>query len=774
MYVKKFEKAKFIEFHNGYEWKWKFELNSGKHIIVEQGVLKFILGRVPIKNEELLLEFKVNHIENPNELIKIKSIYLVHEYKIKILTEMISDILNPIGINPWDVYNILKKVERKMYASNSESSTSYNYFVKQLEKFAQNIESENRDIKTGIDKLIPLKNKIESIKKYEKMILFYLDNSIKPLYINQLLFSLNYQKIEFDLSDNLINYITNFFYDQHNYDLKNEFTYINDLLISLGVLVNDKLRMAYEMRYLCTLKAFDTGNTYLEKDEFNSLFEYKLLFENRNEITQTLFNKKWIIEENNVIFEKLIYIQEKSVSEKLVHFLMENNELTNNLDEFLFNKTIEEIKLSDEQKEALKLFSNNKILLINGGAGTGKTTVIKAMIELFLKAYPMSSKKIFVAAPTGMAANNIKEKMNDDIFRNTKIGTIHSILEAIDFHTFMRNENNKIEADLLIVDESSMINLFAFYSLFKAIPNTIKRIVFIGDSNQLPPIEVGNVFEQMVNFDFIPKVTLKQNHRQLNGKGIIELSQKILSNDLNRTNVYEFIDSLKKYSDIEMMFDIKPDELYEMMYEKYSVPKEEYIQQKFQIITPVTSSEKEYSYNDSKLNTKISNKINTDKKFHKNIKLNDKIMILKNDNNIEIYNGQLGWINPKENKIDDVIFYNMKMKNKDLPIFDNSNQIYTFASSSTVQMKLAYAITVHKSQGGEFDELMYCVEGKTSNERLFHNKRMAYTAVTRAKNNLILCGKKEVFVEQILTNFKNIKSMMIYFINNCLTVKEGE
>ncbi|MBO5878991.1 MAG: AAA family ATPase, partial [Clostridia bacterium] len=388
------------------------------------------------------------------------------------------------------------------------------------------------------------------------------------------------------------------------------------------------------------------------------------------------------------------------------------------------------IRYAQLQKEALFEAISGSLLVLTGGPGTGKTTVVKGLISIFTSL----GLKCVLAAPTGRAAKRLSEATGQEA------KTIHRLLEmdrGLDGRAhFNRDERNPLSESVIIVDEISMIDLALAASLFRAIKRGA-RLILIGDADQLPSVGAGNVLDDIISSEKIKTIALTQIFRQSGESLIVTNAHKINEGEspiLNDTKNDFFFLNRENERDIA---NTVADLVLERLPKKYG----DRIREGIQIITP---SKKGYG-GVNVLNQVLQERINPPLKFKKEIKHgdiifreNDKVMQITNNYDIEweknsvvgmgVFNGDIGYIE----KID--------LEREEMKIrFDDRVATYSFDLCDEID--LAYAITVHKSQGSEYPVVIlpmyYCPP-------MLMTRNLLYTAVTRAKQMVIMVGRSDV------------------------------
>jgi exodeoxyribonuclease V alpha subunit len=349
-------------------------------------------------------------------------------------------------------------------------------------------------------------------------------------------------------------------------------------------------------------------------------------------------------------------------------------------------------------------------MILTGGPGTGKTTTVKGIIT----AYQTLGGRVLLAAPTGRAAKRLAEATGMDA------KTIHRLLKAKPPDGYQHNEDNKLTGDVLIVDESSMIDIVLMYNLLKAVPDEM-AVIFVGDADQLPSVGPGNVLRDMIDSGVLPVVNLTQIFRQAMESDIIKNAHLI--------NKGEFPD-IRNRKGTDFFFSEQPEDsaipqaVVDLALR--SLPKHYKVKPSdIHVLTPMQRGEN----GALSLNTILQNELNHEKKaLHRGgilYKLGDKVMQIKNNYDKEVYNGDIG------------IITNVDIQERTLHIsFDGGDPII-YELPELDELVLAYATTVHKAQGSEYDIVVIIL---TTQHYIMLQRNLLYTAVTRAKKAVILVG----------------------------------
>ena len=394
------------------------------------------------------------------------------------------------------------------------------------------------------------------------------------------------------------------------------------------------------------------------------------------------------------------------------------------------------LKLASEQKEAIISALANKIHIITGGPGTGKSTITKAILSI----HERLSKKIMLAAPTGRAAKRLSE------ITRKYAKTIHSLLE-IDFTTkgFKKGKDNPLDCDLIIIDEASMIDTYLMFSLLKAIPDEC-RVILIGDIDQLPSIGPGSVLKDMIDSQVITMTRLYKIFRQGKKSLITANAHAINKGAMPEMNTsvdddFWFIEQ----SDSDIMIE----EILNLI--QYTLPKKYgfHPNEDIQVLSPMRKGK----VGIENLNKLLQNKLNTSEtkltRGDNTYKIGDKVIQMKNNYQKHVYNGDIGYV------------IDIDLQAKEMTIrFDNKELEYTFEELG--EITLAYAVSIHKYQGSESPCII--VPLHTSHYVLLQ-RNLLYTAITRAKKLLVLVSSKKALGLAVHNNLtKKRLSGLEYFL----------
>ena len=445
------------------------------------------------------------------------------------------------------------------------------------------------------------------------------------------------------------------------------------------------------------------------------------------------------------LFLPSYYIAEQYISERISELVRFQQDIQSELLETLIN--IEEEKMgicfADMQKRAIRAALCNNLFILSGGPGTGKTTILNAIICIL----EQRGLKITICAPTGRASKRLSEITGREAM------TIHRLLgvqrREEDKNEFVHNERNLLKSDVIVIDEMSMVDSLLFCDILKAAKPECKFIL-TGDYHQLPSVSAGNVLKSLISSECIPHIELKEIFRQSAQSLIITNAHAIINDELpcldKADNDFFFLERKTPESVVKTIMELVAFRL--PNFYKYNVV------QDIQIICP----SKKGLIGTVNINNEIQKMINP-RKLKKaeftfgfyNFREGDKVMQIKNNYDISwkseveegtgIFNGDIGIIK-KINKL-----------NRSFQI-DFDGKIAEYTLDMAREIELAYAITVHKSQGNEFKCVVIPVLNKSTD---FYNRNLLYTAITRARENVVLVGSKKTVADmsrQVKVNYR--------------------
>lgn len=425
-----------------------------------------------------------------------------------------------------------------------------------------------------------------------------------------------------------------------------------------------------------------------------------------------------VIREEEAIYLPPFFFSETGCAKRLLKLLAAERRVQMDVDTVM--ETVmgragqgQHITYDEVQLEAIRAAVSSKIMVLTGGPGTGKTTTTMGIIA----AYRAAGCRIILAAPTGRAAKRMSEATG------MEAKTIHRLLEYKPPEGYQRKEENPLEGDVLILDECSMIDIMLMYNLLKAMPEQM-TLIMVGDTDQLPSVGAGNVLKDIISSGRIPVVRLSRIFRQARGSRIIM--------NAHRINKGEQID-MRGGRDSDFFFAAKEtnEEVVELLvkYCTENLPRYYHVDalQDIQVLTPMQRG----VCGAANLNQVLQEAMNPGSIFLRRggtqYRLHDKVMQIRNDYDKEVFNGDIGVIN------------HVDMEERELTVnFDGREVVYDV--SELEELTLAYAITIHKSQGSEYPIV---VMPFTMSHYVMLQRNLLYTGVTRAKKILVLIGEKK-------------------------------
>ena len=470
--------------------------------------------------------------------------------------------------------------------------------------------------------------------------------------------------------------------------------------------------------YLINEYTFNNGDTYINIDVLFKMLNKYLNNIDFNELIDKAIEDKYLIKEDDRLYLANDYYDEIFIANSLKRYLSDDV-----FEDFIVNYEIESledeygIKYDTLQKDAILNFFKHNMSIIIGGPGTGKTTIVKAMVNIFKKLSPFEN--LIVVAPTGRAAKRINE------ICDVESKTIHSLLKwDKETNIFVHDSDNPLMYDVIIIDEFSMVDNSLFASLLKA-SQKVKKICIIGDNNQLPSIRPGFVLNNLIDSNLFITTYLKFNYRQNKGSEIIKLCDDIKNGNLD----------LNKYHKDIQFIDIN-DENYSLSDSIKDDIDNGYPLNEIQVLTPMYKGK----WGIDNLNKNLQAVFNpkdiskVEKQFGDFIfREQDKILQLKNRPNDDVYNGDIGILEEI-----DLHEKSLLVRYNDVLVFYNYDEL--------IDISLAYALSVHKSQGSEY-QVVYFVVSKYNLYML--NRNLIYTAVSRAKNKLVIISDEEIMKQGI-------------------------
>ena len=530
------------------------------------------------------------------------------------------------------------------------------------------------------------------------------------------------------------------------------------IAMSLGVAHDSDFRLRAGILHVLKDNSEKNGNTYMQEVALmEGVFEILNIpdLQTRldsiiNKLVLDNYLKKLVIEDEEVIALSQYYKVEKVLADSLIllNSDCENSKLDVS-DDIALYETINKIKMHENQKDAVNLAVNNGVTIITGGPGTGKTTIVKCMLQVFKNL----GKKVKLMAPTGRAAKRLSESTGEEA------STIHRALEMTggDESRFFYNNMTKLNYDVVIVDEVSMVDVQLMYYLVRAIKRGTK-LILVGDKDQLASVGAGNVLGDILASKCFATMYLTQIYRQSEDSLIIVNAHAINNGEMPKLN----------NSSRDFFFDNKDsgESVLESIVNMCTTRIPNYLNidsSKVQVLAPMKNGivgiDNINKCLQDKLNPSSLKKleIETDKVIYRKY---DRVMQISN--NYErawtrsgvfgqgVFNGDIG------------VIRDIDINTWEVVVEFEDGRVARYVKSDLNELVLSYAITIHKSQGSEFDVVVIPV---VSGPPMLLTRNLLYTAVTRAKKMVVLVGTKQTIARMVHNNYTKIRyTMLKYFL----------
>ncbi|WP_286151584.1 ATP-dependent RecD-like DNA helicase [Duncaniella freteri] len=493
----------------------------------------------------------------------------------------------------------------------------------------------------------------------------------------------------------------------------------------MGYEKNDPRRCRSGILYALNELA-EEGHVYAEPEQLVEAAT-KLLEAEETPVRQALasmMEAKDVIADNDVVYLPPFYHAENGSAKRLQSLLSDTSLFNSDIaaePEAEYGVKSGGIVYDEVQQAAIQKALDSKVMVLTGGPGTGKTTTTQGIIAAF-KARHMS---ILLAAPTGRAAKRMTEATG------MEAKTIHRLLEYNPMDGYKRNDENPLEGDALIVDECSMIDILLFYNLMKAIPSNM-RLILVGDIDQLPSVGAGNVLRDIIDSQQIPVVRLTRIFRQAQSSRIVMNAHAInagkfpnIKNGLDTD--FFFINQEDADEMVKLIIGLVRDRLPK----KYGYPPKE-----IQVLTPMQRG----TVGAGNLNIELQTALNpTGPSLTRGgytFRLGDKVMQIRNNYDKNVFNGDIGYITAVDtNERTLTVTFDSRLVEYDITELD--------------EIVLAYAVTIHKSQGSEFPIVVMPV---TMKHFVMLQRNLIYTGITRAKKICVLVGTTKALAYAIKQN----------------------
>ena len=519
---------------------------------------------------------------------------------------------------------------------------------------------------------------------------------------------------------------------------------------SLNVSIHSESRLKSGIKYFLNLNGIQNGHCFIPYGKLSPACAEKLEVDT-DEINKTIdaMLEQGLLcavgtGENAQIYLKKTYESERYVTNKLISLQTNCPKIElDDVERFILSiEEREQIEYAPMQRKAIRCAINSGVMILTGGPGTGKTTIIKAVMKILED----MAYRILLCAPTGRAAKRMSEATSNEA------KTIHRMLEMEYSNdnepVFRRNENNLLDEDVIIVDEASMVDIFLMESLLRAMKPK-SRLILIGDSDQLPSVGAGNVLCDLIEASVFPTIKLTEIFRQARESLIITNAHLI--------NAGEYPDLECKTSDF-FYIDRNDEDIATTIADlcKNRLPKT-YNQNVFDGIQVITPSHKGTA-GTIVLNSVLQNTINPKRngRSEKNVRdvvfrVGDKVMQIRNNYDIEwkrgdqsgvgVFNGDIGVICDID-------------KNEETVSVEFDKKAIKYDFTQLDELEHAYAITIHKSQGSEYPIVI--IPSYSYSQKLL-TRNLLYTAVTRAQKMVIIVGSRHVVNNMVVNNRKTMR-----------------
>ncbi len=522
-----------------------------------------------------------------------------------------------------------------------------------------------------------------------------------------------------------------------------EFKRLDNLFLNNYQDYLDKRRVKACILETLKMLTYQKGDIYSSLEDIfeglAKLFKISISYDLFKEYLEELERELFIVLENNNCYLEEYYASEIDIASLLEEIGSKEVKKVDYSEKIQKLESKLHITYNDDQKKAISEALNNNITIISGGPGTGKTTIINAIVKLYIETNKLSNldiaEQIALLAPTGRAS----KKMS--LSTNLPASTIHRYLKwNKDANAFGVNEHNKNFQKLIIVDEVSMIDSLLFASLLKGIHSYVK-LILVGDAFQLPSVGPGLILSDLIASDLFNYVPLEYIYRQSENSYIPYLAREIKNKDLSE----EFTTKKDDYN--FLMTDSKNIVLTIKKIVEEGI-KRGYDENNMQILAPMYKGEAGID----NLNYMLANLFNPDNGQRKitygdvTYKEGDKVLQLVNNADNSVFNGDIGFIKS--------IATISNPYRKEVITIDFDGNIVTISKKELANIRHAYAITIHKSQGSEFDHVIMPISYQYG--LMLYNK-ILYTGVSRAKKSLIIIGDAAAFYKGVFNDYGMIR-----------------
>jgi exodeoxyribonuclease V alpha subunit len=504
------------------------------------------------------------------------------------------------------------------------------------------------------------------------------------------------------------------------------FVTADKLAMSMGIEPDDPRRLRAALVSMVMDECMRSGDSYVDSSQLETRFckEFGDMSTHFDIALMDCLRQRKLIQNGQHLFHPSQYTNERAIAAYFETFpatRLEPIDPDRLMHELKHLQAQLGITYDATQIQAITTFFGCDIMILTGGPGTGKTTVVGAMLALYKSLH--STASVMCCAPTGRAAKRMFE------LTQTPSMTIHALLKwDLESNTFGKNESDPLSIDCLIIDEFSMVDTWLFGNLLKASPN-VKKILIVGDADQLPSVAPGSVLRDLMASQRFPVIALEHIYRQKEGSDVIELAHRIKT---GRTD----LDGLTK--DIRWI-DAAAVEVKQIILDIVKAALDKgYSVNDLQILAPMYNRQAGIDA----LNHAMQKEVNPPSPSKRELQVGyitfregDKILQLKNQPNDDVYNGDIGILI-------EVLFAAEDENKQNRLVVDFDGRIVEYTGELFAHITLAYAISIHKSQGSEYPIVILPV---LNEQKIMLQRRLLYTAITRASKSLILIGEHSAF-----------------------------
>ncbi|MGN1399015.1 MAG: ATP-dependent RecD-like DNA helicase [Erysipelotrichaceae bacterium] len=522
------------------------------------------------------------------------------------------------------------------------------------------------------------------------------------------------------------------------YDIDSiNFAKADKFALSIGISRDNFYRLA---AYSCSLLmefCMKNGDSYCQYEQFQLYLQGKLPDINTQltEIIAYLQTNRRIVIQDGRLYPVSQYDSETFVASYLANFPYADCKEVDNHQLYWAICQLQDrnaIEYQSKQLQAITSFFENDLMIITGGPGTGKTTIVSAIMELANQMYPQYNVQLL--APTGRAAKRLSQ------LSGCQAKTIHSVL-LWDKETgrFAKDEKNPITSDILIIDEFSMVDVYLFAKLLKAAAYC-KKIVLIGDSDQLPSVAPGALLRDLIDSNLFYTIKLDKIYRQKEGSDIIKLAYDIKN---------QCVETIPCDKDIRF-FECDDNSIADVLLQVVKLANKDSVDKfsslmNVQVLAPMHKG----ANGIDRLNSLLQQQFNPAGSEKKELKVGyrifreeDKILQLKNQPDDDVFNGDIGFIK-------EIIYSKDDINNFDRILVDFDGKLVEYTNENFANITHGYCMSVHKAQGSEYPIVILPMTFQYS---IMLQKRLIYTAISRAYQNLIIIGSKAAFYKGINNN----------------------